>query len=196
MHFFCCGLWIGADDPKVAAVVSQAPFTSGLSALSAGTPSAALRVTVAAVKDQLRAALGRPPAYIPAVGKPGTVAAMTREEAYPGFHSIDPPESSWRNEVTPRVMLRVGYYRPYAKLGKVRCPVLVCVASRDQTTPHEPAAKASERSPNSELITYDVGHFDVYVGAPFERASGDQAEFLVRNLLGTPAAEPHAPAQA
>jgi fermentation-respiration switch protein FrsA (DUF1100 family) len=187
---------IAAADPKIAAVVSQAPFTSGLSALGAGTTSGALRVTLAGIRDQLAGALGRPPAYIAGVGKPGTLAAMTRPEAYPGFHGIDPPESTWRNEFTPRVMLRVGSYRPYSKLARVRCPVLVCVCTRDQTTPPEPAARAAERSPNADLVSYELGHFDIYVGAGFERAASDQTEFLVRNLLGAPAAQPAAPAQA
>ena len=95
---------------------------------------------------------------------------MTAEEAYDGFHRLDPPESTWRNEITPRVALRLGTYRPYAKFSQVRCPVLVSVCDRDQTTPPEPAARAAERAPNAELIRYDLGHFEIYVGAPFERA--------------------------
>jgi fermentation-respiration switch protein FrsA (DUF1100 family) len=181
---------IAAGDPEVAAVVSQAPFTTGLAAIGAGTPLGALRLTLAGIKDQVAAALGRSPAYIPAVGHPGTVAAMTREEAYPGFHGIDPPESTWRNEFTPRVMLRMGLYRPYAKLAKVRCPVLTCVCTQDQTTPPGPAARAAERSANTELRSYDQGHFEIYVGAPFERAVGDQTEFLLRNLVGSPVLTP------
>ncbi len=187
---------LAAKDPEIAAVVSQGPFTSGFSALRAGTPKGALRLTVAGIRDQVGALLGRAPAYIPAVGKPGTLAAMTREEAYPGFHGIDPPESAWRNEFAPRAMLGLLAYRPYSKLAKVRCPVLVCVCNRDQTTPPEPAARAAERSPNSELIRYDLGHFEIYVDGGFERSSEDQAEFLMRNLLGAPAAHPAAAAQA
>jgi fermentation-respiration switch protein FrsA (DUF1100 family) len=185
-----------AADPKLAAVVSQAPFTSGLSAVAAGSKLAALKLAGAGLRDAATALLRRPPAYIPAVGHPGTLAAMTRTEAYGGFHGIDPPESSWRNEFTPRVMLTVGTYRPYSKLSKVRCPVLVCVCKRDQTTPHEPAARAAKRSPNSELIEYDQGHFEIYVGKAFERAVADQTEFLTRNLLGAPASPPAASAHA
>ncbi len=175
---------VAAADPRIAAVVSQAPFTTGISAVAAGPPLGVLKVTAAGIKDQVGALLGRPPAYIAAVGKPGTVAAMTREEAYDGFHSIDPPHSTWRNEFTPRVMLRVALYRPYTKFASLRCPVLVCVCNRDQTTPAEPAARAAERSPNAELRRYDIGHFDIYVGADFERAVEDQTEFLLRNLVG------------
>jgi fermentation-respiration switch protein FrsA (DUF1100 family) len=188
---------IAAADPSIAAVVSQAPYTTGVGALKAGTPMGALRITAGALKDQLSAALGRPPAYMAAVGPPGSSAAMTAAEADPGFHGIDPPESTWRNEFTPRVMLRVTTYRPYAKFAKLRCPALVCVCTHDHTTPPEPAARAAERSPSAELRRYDIGHFDIYVGEAFELTVGHQTEFLTRNLIGAPAAEPAAaPAQA
>ena len=40
----------------------------------------------------------------------------------------------------------------------------------------------STSSPRGELIEYPGGHFDVYVGEPFERAVADQIEFLGRVL--------------
>ena len=53
-------------------------------------------------------------------------------------------------------------------------------------TPPGPARKVAERAPRGELIEYEGGHFDVYVGEPFERAVGDQIAFLRRHL-GEPA---------
>lgn len=189
---------IAAGDDRVAAVVSQAPFTDGLTAIRAGGPKQAARLTVAGIRDQLAALAGRGPVLIPAVGPPGSLAVMTAAEADPGFHSLDPPGSTWRNEVAPRVMLRLGYYRPYAKFKRLRMPVHVALADHDDTTPPGPAARAAERSPNAELVRYDIGHFEIYTDPQFERTVSDQTEFLVRNLLGgRPAgAEAAAPAQA
>lgn len=48
--------------------------------------------------------------------------------------------------------------------------------------------RAAERSPNAELIRYPIGHFAIYAEPQFERAVIDQTEFLVRNLIGWPAA--------
>lgn len=177
-----------ADDAAVAAVVAQAPFTDGLSAAKAGGAKAAVRLTLAGLRDAAAAVRGAPPVTIPAAGKPGTLAAMTAPDAYDGFHAIDPPESAWRNEVAARVALRLLQYRPFAKLRAVRCPVLVCVCENDWTTPPEPAARAAERSPNTELRRYPIGHFEIYSGRGFERAVTDQTEFLVRTLLGAPVA--------
>lgn len=181
-----------AEDPKVAAVVSQAPFTDGLSAIRAGGPAAALRLVGAGLRDQLGALAGRAPYTIPAVGPPGSVAAMSRPEAEPGFRALDPPGSTWRNEVLARVALKIGLYRPYGKFSRLRCPVLVTSCEHDATTPPGPAARAAERSPNAELRRYPIGHFEIYLDPQFERTVTDQTEFLVRNLIGDPRAAPAA----
>ena len=122
---------------------------------------------------------------------------MSAPEAEPGMRSLDPPESTWVNRVTARVMLTVGAYRPYAKFKRLRMPVLVQICERDATTPPGPAVRAAERSPNAELRRYDIEHFEIYVDPQFETTIADQTEFLTRNLLGVseprPASRPAGP---
>ena len=183
-----------AKDPDVAAVVSQAPYTDGLTALRANSPATAARFTAAGIRDLVSAVLGREPHYLPATGPPGTLAVMTAPEAEPGMRAMDPPESTWVNRVSARVMLTVPAYRPYSKFAKLRMPVLVQTCDEDATTPPEPAVRAAERSPNAELIRYPIGHFEIYVDPQFQRTVADQTEFLTRNLLPTPVAPPARPA--
>jgi uncharacterized protein len=175
---------IAAGDPSIAAVVSQAPFTDGLSAIRAGGAKAALTLTLEGLKDVPPMLTGGEPHTIPAVAQPGGTAFMSSPEAKPGFEGITAPESPWENRVSARAGLALGGYRPYAKFGKLRMPVLVIVCDNDTTTPPEPAARAAEKSPNAELKRYPVGHFDVYVEPQFETAVADQTDFLVRNLVG------------
>lgn len=120
---------------------------------------------------------------MPAVGAPGMLAAMTAPDAERGFRSLEPPQSTWENRLAARLMLRVPFYRPYARFAALRCPVLVCVCDRDDITPPGPAVRAAERSPRAELVRYPIGHFEIYVEPHFERAVADETEFLVRNLL-------------
>lgn len=173
-----------AEDPEIAAVVSQVPFTDGLSALRLNSPATSARLMFAGLRDAAAALLGRSPYFIPAAGPPGTLAVMTTPEAEPGYRAIDPPDSTWVNRVSARVLLAVGTYRPYAKFGRLRMPVLVQTCDADTTTPPEPAVRAAERSPNAELIRYPIGHFEIYVEPHFDRAVSDQTDFLVRNLVG------------
>lgn len=175
---------VAAGDERIAAVVSQAPFTDGLSVMRAIGPAQGAKLGLAGLRDQLAALGGRSPVYLPAVGPVGSLAVMSSHEAEPGFRALDPPTSTWRNRVTARVMLRVGAYRPYAKLAKLRMPVLVQVCERDETTPPTAAIKAARASANTELIVYDLGHFEIYVDPHFERTVSDQIDFLARNLIG------------
>ena len=61
---------VAAGDDRVAAVVSQAPFTDGLSTIRSGGVAAALRLTAAAIRDGAGALAGRRPLYIPRSGRP------------------------------------------------------------------------------------------------------------------------------
>jgi len=183
---------LAAGDHRVAAVVSQSPFTDGLSGIRAAGVTHAVRLTLASIRDRLAALAGREPIHVPAVGQPGSLAAMTAPGTEAGILAIDPPGSTWQNRVAPRAMPSMIWYRPYARFSKLRMPVLVAVCERDATTPHEPAVRAAECSPNAELRRYPIGHFDIYLEPQFERIVADQTEFLVRNLLGRRARRPFA----
>ena len=172
-------LAVAAADPTIAAVIAQAPFTASLPTLAAVPLTTAIRATILGLRDELRSRRGGPPMMMPAVGAPGTVAAMTAAEAKPGFEAIVGPESLWRNEIAARLMLRLPFYRPGRKAARLRMPVLVCVCDDDATTPPASTIRAAREAPFGELRRYPYGHFDVYHD-PNVRA--DQVEFLQRVL--------------
>ena len=172
-----------ARDRRVTAVVAQVPFADGLRNLPRLGLALAVRLVAAGVRDQFGAVFGRPPHMVPSVGPPGSVAVMTTPDAEPGFRAIDPLGSTWRNEAAARVALRVGSYRPGRHAGRIAAPILFALAEEDAITPTVFAQAAAGRAPNAEVRTYPGGHFDIYVGATFERAVADQVEFLTRHLL-------------
>ena len=174
-------LAVAADDPRIAAVIAQAPFTDSVAAIRAMPLRNILRAGVAAVVDRLGALLGRPPRYLPAVGAPGTFAAMTAPEAKPGFDAIVGPESLWRNEVAARVVLQLSRYRPGRLASRIAAPVLFCVCESDATTPPGSSIDAARRAPRGELRRYPYGHFAIYHDP---QVKADQVEFLSRVLGG------------
>jgi uncharacterized protein len=179
-------LAVAATDPNIAAVIAQAPFTDALPTLAAVPLTNAVRATILGIRDELRSRRGGPPVLLPAVGAPGTVAAMTAAEAKPGFEAIVAPESLWRNEVAARLMLRLPFYRPGRKAAGLRMPVLVCVCDADATTPPASTIRAARAAPLGELRRYPYGHFDIYHDP---KAKADQLEFLGRVLPMTAESE-------
>jgi fermentation-respiration switch protein FrsA (DUF1100 family) len=173
---------MGVKDPNVKAVLAQVPFGDGLATLRSFPLKPTLQIAGLAIWDQLGALLGREPVMVTAAGKKGELAILTAEEALPGFLSIDPPNSLWRNEFSARLLLRIPFYRPVALARKLLMPLLVSVAEKDETVPPGPAIKMAAAAPLGEIVRYPIGHFEVYTGAAFEAAIVDQISFLKEHV--------------
>ncbi len=174
---------VGAEDPRIAAVISQCPFTDGLASLPKLGAANIVKATIAGLRDQAGALRGSSPEYIPAVGEPGTFAVMTASDAKPGFEALLPPETLWENRVAARIALWVAAYRPGLAAARLHSPALFCLTDGDTVAPAGRSAALAGRAPRGEIKHYPVGHFDIYLGAPWEQAVADQTEFLTRHLL-------------
>ena len=178
---------IAASDDRLAAAISQNPMIDGQATLRALGVAAAMRLTVAGLRDEWARLRGREPFRIPIVGPPGTTGAMCTPDAAPGYAAMYGDEP-WLNEVAGRVALRVGFYRPGVEAASVACPWLVQVCDDDVITPPGPAVAAASRAAWSQVRRYPGQHFDIYVGDGFERAVADQIVFLQRVVPPHPAA--------
>lgn len=175
----------GARDGRVAAITAQCPMMDGVAALRQLASYAGPRQLASALRhgmqDALGARLGRPPHRIPIVGPPGSLAAMTAEDAQAGYERIAGPD--FRNEVCARIALHVGTYRPVRHAARLPRPILVQVCEHDSVAPPSAALEAARRAgARATLVRYPLGHFDVYVGEGFERSCSDQVAFFRRHL--------------
>jgi pimeloyl-ACP methyl ester carboxylesterase len=164
-----------ADDPRVAAAVSQVPFIDILRQAHRSPP----RVTAQAL---LAAARGR---HLPAVGQPDEAALINAPGGETGWRHVVAigEDSRWRNRVSARWLLGRPY-RPARHAAKLHCPWLVCVGEADRVAKPGPAISAARRAPQGELRTYPgVDHFDIYDGPEHEAVVADEIEFLRRHLL-------------
>ena len=177
-------LAVAADDPRVAAVICQAPFTDSIPTMMVVPPRNIMRLGWAGLRDQIGTWLGRRPYLIPAVGEPGTFAVITAPGAERDFRTLVGPDSKWRNEFAARLMLRFPFYRPGRKASRLAMPLLICVCDQDATTPTAPAVKAAERARHAEVRHYPYGHFDIYHDP---QAKADQVAFLQRTVQGVAA---------
>jgi fermentation-respiration switch protein FrsA (DUF1100 family) len=173
---------VGAEDARIAAIVSQMPFASGFAQFRSMPITQSLRLVWAGLQDQIRAWVGASPRSVPAVGRPYSLAVTTTRDAVSGICRITPADSTWRNRVLARFALRTTLYRPGRSAKRLRCPLLVCIADADRVMPAKPALKMAKRAQHGTLRRYGFGHFGMYYGEGFERAVRDQVAFLRQQL--------------
>jgi alpha-beta hydrolase superfamily lysophospholipase len=163
-----------AEDPGVAAAISQVPFLDLVTQAHRSPPLVTARMLAAAARGR----------HLPAVGQPHEAALINApggEEGWRRVVSIG-EDSRWRNRVSARWLLGRPY-RPVRHAAKLHCPWLVCVGEADRVARPGPAIAAARRAPKGELRTYPgVDHFDVYDGPAHEALLADQLDFLRRHL--------------
>ena len=186
-------VYVAADDPRIAAVVSQTPDLDGIRILQTVVRNSdwrqLTRLVWAGLKDLAEAARGRPPHRIPVVGPPGSVGVLTTPDAEPGYLEITGP--TWRNEISARALIAESANRPISRIDSVRSPILVQIADRDTVTPPAQARAAAWRAKGHvEVHEYPCLHFQIYLGEFRERAIADQLHFLTRHLASSETREP------
>jgi uncharacterized protein len=174
---------VALGERGISAVISQVPHLNGISTAMASGTVQNFRLGSAAWRDVACMVLRRSPHYVPIVGQPGTVAAMTAPDAEEGVKKLYPEGYEPTNLVAARIFLQVGLYSPGNMASRLTMPWLVQVATEDLTTPVKPAVKAVMKAPRGKLITYRCGHFDVYVPPLFNQVVEDQLTFLKHSLL-------------
>lgn len=164
-----------ADDPRIAAAVSQVPFIDILRQAHRSPPGVTAKALFAATRGK----------HLPAVGQPDEAALINAPGGETGWRHVVAigEDSGWRNRVSARWLLGRPY-RPVRHAAKLHCPWLVCVGEADRVAKPGPAIAAARRAPHGELRTYPgVDHFDVYDGPEHEAVVADEVEFLQRHLL-------------
>ncbi len=163
-----------AQDPRVAAAISQVPFLDMVRQAHRSSLPVSARMLLAALRGR----------HLPVVGGPGEAAFINSPGAEAGWRHVVAigEESRWRNRVSSRWLLGRPY-RPVRHARGLHCPWLVCVGECDQIAKPKPAIAAASRAPLGELRTYPgVDHFDIYDGPAHEELLADQLAFLRRHL--------------
>lgn len=172
-----------AKDVRLAAAIAQCPFTDGPASIAVMPPWTGLRLTLRGLRDFVSSLVGVRPVLVPLIGKKGQTALMTSVDSVAGFNAIasaanvTPP-----SEVSARIVLQLPFDRPGALAGRIACPILFCVCDGDTVAPSPQTLKHASRAPKSEVKLYSYGHFEIYLGAPFEHAIKDQIAFLQKHV--------------
>ncbi|MFL6090268.1 MAG: alpha/beta hydrolase [Aeromicrobium sp.] len=168
--------------PELRAAVSQCPFTDGLASARALGPISTVRLLATCARDLVADSAGKDPVLLTVAGAPGDKALMTASDALPGYLALIPEGTTFVNGVAARVAPTITWHRPGKKVKDIAIPILFCVCDHDSVAPPEETLAYARTAPRGEVKTYDAGHFDIYLGEPFEAVVADQTEFLVRHL--------------
>ena len=174
-----------AKDKLIACVVAQCPGLDGRASADMFLERVGIRNTLRMVmqgqRDYLRSWFGLSPHKIPIVGKPGSIACLTTQDAYDFFRKFAP--QNYINEVCARINIRGDKYRPVKQAQNVRCPVLLQICEHDNITPKSAAEETEKQlGKYAEAKYYPIGHFDIYIGDNLEKAVRDQLEFFKQHL--------------
>jgi fermentation-respiration switch protein FrsA (DUF1100 family) len=175
-------LAVAARDPWVAAVVAQCPFTDGLASALALGPVSSARLAPRALADEVARLLRRPRVRIPLAGAPGTGALMTAPDVVPGYSALVPPGFVHEGTVAGQIGTRIALYSPGRAVKNLKMPVFFAICDKDTVAPAGRTARYAAGAERGEVRHYPVGHFDIYLGEPFEQTIADQIDFLRRHL--------------
>ena len=189
-------LTLAADDPTIAAVVAQAPalekstrsmVTEARAKMQrekvsfAALTLVSLKSLAAGIYDSLRGLLGLSPHYLRVFGAPGEAAAFSDSDSETHLAFFTKAGATWRNEFAPRFLFGIPTYLK-GTAERVRVPLLVCVAERDNDADPELAMAVARKAPRGELKIYPCRHFDIYVDPILKVVLNDQTRFLNENL--------------
>ncbi|WP_026472461.1 alpha/beta hydrolase [Alkanindiges illinoisensis] len=167
-----------ASEPKLAAVVSQCPFTDGLASSLVMHPVTSVKLTALAIRDRVGAAFGQAPVMVPLSAYPGEMALMNAPDAMLGLTALTQCDPDYKNFVAARFALDIIRYYPGRSTPKIKAPVLFCICDPDTVAPAKATLRHAKRTPCKDIKRYDYGHFDIYVGDAFEHVVQDQINFL------------------
>ena len=172
---------VAAEDPLIGGVICQGAATDGLAAVmnvwSYAGPRQLLRLTAHAAIDMVWSLLNRRPHHVQLAGEPWDLGAMTADDCVSGYCAIGGP--SLVNAMAARGLLLTCLNRPGTQARRLRMPVLLVIANHDSIAPPSAMERVARRARGRVKVErLDVGHFDIYVGDPFEQTVEAETEFI------------------
>jgi dienelactone hydrolase len=178
-----------AKYPEVRAVVSQVPFTDGMSTMwhyITGDPVFALKGTYHGLADIFASLFTKNRHTVRIAGRPGEAfAMMSQPDTMAGLMKLvgtDEKEFEKDNYCPGNIVFTLGLYRPISDAEKVSCPTLVIGAETDTLFPPSGPKKMADRMKKATYISLPMNHFEPYVDEPFKKLVKVMGDFLKTNL--------------
>ncbi|MGV9818695.1 alpha/beta hydrolase [Nocardia xishanensis] len=171
-----------SERADIAAVVVQCPIVHGPATLARSGWRPALRMTPAIVGDALRWMRGAGRRYVPIVGRPGSLAAVTVAGALEGWYSTVPSGAGFDNRIAAADIIGIASISAKRRASRITAPLLVCVSQRESLMDPRHAEDVAHRAPRGVVRHYDGDHFQIYHPPLVAELLTDQTLFLQEHL--------------
>jgi pimeloyl-ACP methyl ester carboxylesterase len=175
-------LRVASQRADIAAVVVQCAIVHGPATLSRSGLRPVLKMTPPIVEDVLRRARRAGHRYVPIVGKPGSLAAVTVAGALEGWYSTVPPDATFDNRMAAADVIGVALTSAKRRSAKITAPLLVCVSQRETLMDPRHAEDVARLAPGGVVRHYDGDHFAIYHPPLVAELLADQTQFLQEHL--------------
>ncbi|MEE6175114.1 alpha/beta hydrolase [Mycobacterium sp. 050134] len=175
-------LRVASQRADVRAVVVQCPIVHGPATLSRNGAWRALRMTPAIVEDALRRVCRAGHRYVPIVGEPGSLAAVTIPGALEGWYSTVPPDGGFDNRLAAADVIGISMASTKRRAAKISAPLLVCVSRRETLMDPRHAEDVARSAPGGIARHFDGDHFQIYHPPLLAELLTEQTTFLQKQL--------------
>lgn len=175
-------LQAAAHGVDVAAVVVQCPIVHGPGTMLRAGILPALRLTPAIVADAVTRVRRTGRSYVPIVGKPGGLAAVTGAGARDGWYPTVSPGCTFDNRMAAMDILGIAASSAKRGAAKIKAPLLVCVSRRETLMDPRHAEDVAAAAPRGTARHYDLDHFEIYHPPLLGELLADQTAFLQEHL--------------
>lgn len=180
-------MFVGSVDPRIKAIVAQAPAMAVVSSLIALVGEAGFAGYLAMLADDAaRRNAGQAGGRIPVVAPAGQSSVLSTPDSYAWFsRSGGEPGSTWVGHTSLESVARMIEYLPASFIGVTAPkPLLLIAGTEDSLIPigqmREVFARAGEPK---KLCEYRCGHFDFYPGGTHhEEAATEALAWFARHL--------------
>jgi len=179
-------MFVGAFDPRVKAIVAQAPAIDVARSLVALAGRAGFDQYLAMLAgDHAARNAGQQSGRIAVVTPPEQPSVLGSPDSYAWFTSFGEAAPNWVSTTTLESLARMAEYQPAAFVDLIAPkPFLMLAATGDALIPIEQARAAMARAGEpKKLVEIDCGHYDFYEGRPqFHRACEEATGWFVKHL--------------
>jgi pimeloyl-ACP methyl ester carboxylesterase len=110
-------------------------------------------------------------------------ALMNSAGSKAACEALLPADYEHPNVIPARFVLQIPFMRPGAYASSIKVPILFAICGKDSVAPPGPTLAFAKKAPKGTIKYYkEMGHFDIYLGKPFEKATADYVDFLRLHL--------------